>query len=213
MKQKKYICIAALILTAVVAACAALGLRGIGMNTPPVGVGTADMSLTAEQFCSALNEGDYQTIEDLINGYSSLNLAAGPESASAQRLHKCLQDSYAGSLSGTGVTEGMTAKQDIEVSYFSLPLALDDVKQFTQQEYDRLLESTTDTGALYDEQGNLQESLAMELYEKAIDRIITDSQRYTVTETVTLELVFDNGRWEILLTDSLTRILLGGLGS
>ncbi len=213
MNKRKYICIAALLLTAFLAAAGALCLKSLGENTPPAGLGIADMSLTAEKFCSALNSGDLETIDGMINGYSSLNLTAVPDSSASAKLRQCLTDSYDSRLSGSGSSSGMTAEQEIEVSYFSAPLASEDIKQLTQQQYDALLAQTSDTADLYDEEGNLTEERAMALYEESVDRIVADSHRYTVTETITLQMVFENGRWEIVLDDSLVRVLLGGMGS
>jgi len=182
----------------------------VGTHTPPVGINVTDMSSTAEIFCTALNDGDYELIEELINGYSSLHLNDTPDEHSSQRLLDCLRDSYHCQLNGIGSTDGMTAQQNIRVSYFSLSLAEDDIKQHTQQLYADLTNKTHSNDKTYDEKGNLLESVALNLYEQAIDKIILEADHYTVTETITMELVFENGRWEIVLNDDLLHLLLGG---
>ena len=211
MARRKLIFAAALLLTGIMAGCLAFGLVRHGTRNPPVGLGIADISVTAETFCDALNDGDYAAIEGMISGHSSLNLSAPPEDDIDRRLYLCLTDSYSSRPIGSGEVSGMTARQDIEVSYFSLSLASEDVKQLTQQNYDRLLESGVSNDDLYDENGELLESVAMELYEQSIDRIIEDSEHYTATEIFPLEMTYKNGRWDIVLTGDLVRILLGGV--
>ena len=211
MNKRKLIYLAALLITGITAALLAFGLVRCGSEHPPIGLGIADISITAERFCDALDSGDYAAIEDMISGYSSLHLEEQPQSATDRRLHQCLVESYDSRPVGSGTVSGMTAQQDIEVSYFSLSLASGDVKLYTREYYDRLLESGQDNDDLYDENGALLESVAMELYEQSIDRIIEERERYTATEVFTLEMTYENGRWDIILTNDLVRILLGGV--
>jgi len=213
MAKRKFIYAAALLLTGITAAWLSFALVRFGSSNPPMGLGIADISITAEQFCSALNSGDHGTIEGMIGDYSTLHLDELYEAGSDRRLYKCLSESYRSRPVGEGTVSGMTASQDIEVSYFSLSLAAEDVKLYTREYYDRLLESGRDNSDLYDENGALLESVAMDLYESAIDHIIDDSDDYTTTEVFTLEMTYENGRWDILLTNDLVRILLGGVNT
>lgn len=211
MAKRKLIFAAALLLVGILAGRLAFGLVEYGSNNPPIGLGIADISLTAEAFCEALNNGDYDAIESMIGGYTSLNLSSPPDGEIDRRLYQCLTDSYSSRPAGTGTVRGMTAAQDIEVSYFSLSLASNDVRQLTQQQYDLLLESGRDNDDLYDDNGELLESVAMELYQESIDRIIDESENYIASEVFTLEMIYKDGRWDIQLTGDLVRILLGGV--
>ena len=211
--KRKIVCILALLLMAVLCFFGAFRLWACGSRALPLGVGVDDISITAGQFRDALNEWDHETIEGMINGYSSVNFDYESDSALENKLHDCLADSFDCDLKGEATVKGMNAWQDIEVSYFAFALAADDIKEHTQKHYDQLLESGQDNDDLYDENGNLLESVAMELYEDAVEYIISDSENYRTSRRFTLEFVYENSRWELKLSDELIDTLLGNVVS
>lgn len=213
MTKRNKICLAALLLTAFLSAFGAFRLLIYGSQNPPVGIGIEDVALTAEQFCRAVNQADYDSMEALINGYSSLEFEVDSSLEVDAALQRCLADSYSCRQLEAVSTNGMRASQDIEISYFCFSLAEDDIRQYTSDAYDRLLIDGGNNDNLYDENGNLLESLAMDMYHSAVDSIISNRDRYMVTKAMTLEFVYENGRWEVILSDELADALLGKSGS
>ena len=196
---------------AVAALCGALTLTSVAQNGSPVAIGVEGISGTVEAFCSALEEGDYASLEKLVYGYSSLGLTNEPSSDSAQILLRCLRDSYSCIAVGDGQMEGMTARQTVRVDYFSVALAEENVRKRAQELYDERLEDAQVNEDLYDENGDLKESIALDIYEKTLKEIAANPEEFIVSEEITLELVYSEGCWRIVLNDRLVDVLLGGI--
>lgn len=209
MSKRKLLFASALILTGIAAAVSAFRLVSYGFNNPPTGVGIADPALTAEQFCSALNEWDHEAISGMTGNYDAADFDFELDSPLEAKLHDCLTDSFACELSEKGTVEGMNASYDMSVSYFVFSRAADDIRKYTQRHYDELLASGQDNSDLYDKNGNLLESVAMDLYENAVEIVISDKDKYISTRDLTLDLVYENGRWDVMLSEELIDVLLG----
>ena len=72
-----------------------------------------------------------------------------------------------------------------------------------------MMAGMSETELTYDENGNLLESTAMNIYEEAVRQILVNRDSYTASKTFSLELVYENKHWEVILTDDLADILLG----
>jgi len=208
--KKSILCFFLILLTAGLAAFSAVKMWKSGENTVPVGLGIAEASDTVKQFCERLDDGDYEAVESMVNQYASLNLTSLPEESATSKLFVCLKDSMSCERLGECVTVGRNASQDISVRYFDMTLAREDVRGFAQTAYDKKLEEAKSNEELYDENGDLLESVAMEIYEEAVDLVIESHDKYMAEKTFTLELIYEDGRWQIVLTEGLVDILLGG---
>jgi len=207
--NKKNLCLMALLLTAVMSCLGAFLLKSFGDHNLPVGLGIDDPAITAAQFCDALNSGDTQAIESMLKGNPKVVPEFGPEQQIDRELYDNLLDSISCKLDKNGVVEGMNASFDVSVSYFAFSLAVEDIRGCAQQIYDSMMAGTSDTELTYDENGNLLESTAMSIYEEAVRQILVNRESYTISRSVSLELVYENKHWEVILTDDLADIPLG----
>lgn len=199
----------ALLLTAVMACLCAFQLRSVGEHSSPIGLGIDDPAVTAAEFCDALSKGDAKAVESMLHGSPKVV----PEFTSFQQidseLYDSLMDSISCELNENGTVEGMSASFGVNVSYFSVSLAAEDIRLCAQQVHDSMLVGTNETELVYDEAGNLTEASAMSIYEEAVRQILVDRDNYTVRDSFPLELVYENKRWEVILTDDLADVLLG----
>lgn len=209
--KKSILCLFLILLTAGLAAFSAARMWKTGEDTVPVGLGIAEASETVEQFCKKLDDGDYEAVESMVNQYASLNLTSLPEESATRKLFVCLKDSISCERLGECVTVGRSASQDILVRYFDMTMAREDVRGFAQASFDKKLEEARSNEELYDENGGLLESVAMEIYEEAVDSVVESSEKYMSEKTFTLELCYEDGHWQIVLTEGLVDILLGGI--
>jgi len=147
----------------------------------------------------------------MIYGYSDLNLNGRPESDSAAELYDCLWDSYTCSPDGELHTLGTSAQQDVTVGYFDVYLAEEKVRGLVQEHYLQYIENAQELTGIFDENNELTEAAALEIYGRAVKDIIAGAGGYMTEQTVTLEMVYADGRWQVILTDSLAGILLGGV--
>ncbi len=206
--KRKIICLSALLVTAFVSCLGAFLLKSFGEATPPIGLGIADPLATAEQFCSALDDGDMETVASLLNGSPSIVPDFGSDTSIEYTLYDNMIDSISCSLSSKGTVNGMNAHFDVDAEYFSVFLAIDDINRYTGEYYDEMLANVQDNDQMYDTDGNLLESAAMDLYEKAVNQILKDTGDYIVNKSISLDLVYVNKRWEVILTDDLAEVLL-----
>jgi len=209
--KKSVLCFLLILLTAGLAAFSAVRMWKTGNDTVPVGLGIAEASDTVKEFCERLDNGDYEGVEDMVNQYTSLNLTSVPEESATRKLFACLKDNLSCERLGECVTVGRTASQEISVTYFDMTLAREDVRGFAQTAFDMKLEEAKSNEELYDENGDLLESVAMEIYEEAVDSVVESSDKYMSQKTFLLELIYEEGHWQIVLTDGLVDVLLGGM--
>lgn len=209
MKIKNMLCALAVLLVAGLAAIGTIQMWNCSRENPPVGLGIEDASTVVDSFCQALNDGDYETIDSMIYLYSSVNLASEPEDRTTAKLFDCLKDSLVCRTVGEASVSGRNARQDIEVKYFSINRAANDVKVITQYLYEERMEQAQSNEELYDSTGNLLESVAMEIYDVAIEQVIKTPEKYMVSDRITVELVYENGGWEVVLSEDLVQLLLG----
>lgn len=207
----RLICAAAACIVAAAAVCGTAILCHAAQDRPAVGIDVPGISDTVEGFCQSLENGDYAALEELIHDYSSLGLTDEPESENAKTLLEYLRGSYQCEPVGDGSTVGMTAEQDISVSYFSVSMAEETVRQRTQELFNQRMEAAQSNEELYDEYGNVLQSVAFEIYDQALTEMLQNADQYMVSQTVTVELVFEDGRWQIVLSQSIIDILLGGI--
>lgn len=211
IKRLLYFMLAGMV--SVLAVFCAVRLCIIGQDRVPVGIGVPKAEDTVNAFCEALNYGDLQTVEGLIYGYSSLNLTAQPESGNTEQLLECLRSSYSSEPSGEPINLGTTVMQDVTVEYFSVSLAAEGMKARTEELFNERIDGAERNEELYDEKGDILESVVLELYDQAVGEVIGRYEEYMVSQTVTLELVYENGEWQILLSDQLVNMLLGGINN
>ena len=207
--NKKILCLMALLLTAVMSCMGALLLKSFGEHNSPIGLGIDDPAITAAQFCDALNSGDAKAMESMLKGEPKVVPEFGPEQQIDRDIYDNLLDSISCELDKDGVVEGMNASFDVSVSYFAFSLAAEDIRGCAQQIYEGLLSGTGEIELAFDEEGNILESTAMSIYEEAVRQILVNRDSYTASKTFSLELVYENKHWEIILTDDLADILLG----
>ena len=182
-------------------------------GSTPKGVGIASPGETVKQFCDILESGERTQLEDMIYGYSDLNLTAVPDSDSAAELFECLWDSYKCTPVGELWVSGMSAKQDVSVEYFAVCRAEERARELVQADYLQCMESAQDSADLFDENNDLLESVVDEINGRTVAEIVSAADEFTATDTITLELTYVSGRWQITLNDGMVNILLGGINN
>lgn len=210
MKLKLFFAVLTIITANIAIGCAAM-LYSHAQSGTAIGIGIESAADTVDLFCDSLENGDFAELENMIYGYSALNLAARPESNSANKLLDCLRSSYHCTPVGEVRTTGMTAEQDIIVEYFSVYDAKEQVRKYAQEIYAQRLEAALSYDELFDENDSLLESVALEIYDEALTQIVENKNSFIVSEQITVELVYAESRWQIVLNDNIINILLGDI--
>lgn len=183
--------------------------------SPPVPIGElADPELAVTGFFDAVVSGDYAVAEGYVANYTGLELAKEPESEISKRLYSIIRGSYSYSLgmeNGGCVVSGLSAEQIVVVNYFSAKLASERIRVRTEELYENKMRKVSNNDEIYDENGKLRESIAMELFNQATDEVISNPDDFLTSATITVELVYKNGEWKINLSDEMVSVLLGEL--
>lgn len=166
-----------------------------------------------EQLMKALAEGDYPAAEALM--YGSSTLGAPREAATQegkliwQAYEKSFAYEFAGSCygSGNGVCRDVTITTlDIASVSEALPVrakAILDQKKSDAQEVNNM-------GLVFEEDGSVKENVMNSVIETAVVQVLAEDAKL-LTTTVKLELVNENGAWQVLPGSELLKAVSGGL--
>ena len=199
------------IITTVILTIGFCTLCFLGAENPARVLGkTPDCTKTVNGFFECVTEGDFSNAEKYLYGETSLGLDQTPDSDTGKLLLETIQSSYEYSLVGAPNVDGTTAVQTVKFTYFCVDKAKADIQKYTQQYYKQLAEGS-DTTSIYDANYNLLESVAMDLFERSFQTVVSQKDNYLETTMIDINLKYDKGEWKIVADDELFTVLLGGL--
>lgn len=166
-----------------------------------------------EQFMKALAEGDYPAAEALMYGDSTLG---APREASSE-VGKLVWNAYAKSFSyefnggcygsENGICRDVTITTlDITSVSEVLPLRAEVILEKKKAD----AQEVNNMNLVYEEDGSIKESVMDSVIETAIAQTLAGDVKM-MTTTVTLELVDENGAWQVLPGKELLKAVSGGL--
>lgn len=210
MKQKITYTI---LITAVIIAAVAVSVLNIVNSDEPAralcAVPNGQTSVTA--FFDFIIDGDYQQAQKYLYNCTSLGFENEPDSEVGKKILSAVRESYDYSIAGDFSSDGQYATQKVRFTYFSVADAKDTISEYTQEFYKQKIESATVNSELYDENNNLREDVALDLFEMAADRVISEKDNYLRTIELDLELYYHDGEWKIVLSDDLASALMGDM--
>lgn len=166
-----------------------------------------------EQFMKALAQGDYPAAEALMYGDSTLG---APREASSQE-GKQVWNAYAKSFSykfnggcygsGNGICRDVTITTlDITSVSEALPLRAEVILEKRKAD----AQEVNNMNLVYEEDGSVKETVMDDIIRTAITQALAEDAK-TITTTVTLELVNENGAWQVVPGNELLKAVSGGL--
>ena len=181
-------------------------------NTPARPLGQPkNGSDTIIAFFDAMRAGDHDAAEEYLAGSVSLGSEELPENEVSQKIITAVRESYRYTLVGDFCIDGMTAVQQVQFTYFDIESANDTLAQYSQELYESKIASASANDELYDANGNLHEHIALEIFNSALERLISEKESFLSTTVIDIELQYDSGDWKIVFSDALADLLLGGL--
>ena len=170
-------------------------------------------SACTEQFMKALAQGDYPAADALMYGDSTLG---APREASSQE-GKLVWNAYAKSFSyefngdcygsGNGICRDVTITTlDITSVSETLPLRAEVILEKKRAD----AEEVNNMNLVYEEDGSVKEDVLDQVIETAITQALAEDTK-TITTTVTLELVNEDGTWQVMPGKELLKAVSGGL--
>lgn len=201
------------LLFAVLALCAAgagvyLALENVG-SEPQMVQAPEEARQRALTLLDALCEGDYSEVSSQLYGQPELGLDKEPAdevgvllwaALTESRSYEILRDCYA---TDSGIA------MDVAVEGLDLQRILNDLRQQSQMLLEQRVSQAEDASEIYDENGEYREDFVMEVLENAVREVMAWDSENARWE-LTLQFVYDEGRWWIRPDEMLLSAISGG---
>lgn len=196
-------------LTAVAAAglaiylCLTAGERGPVLLTP------ADDA--RQQVCAVMDAvaaGDFQGAAELLDSEGDLGLDRAPADPLGTFLWDAYADSFSYELLGECYPTADGLAQNVRLTCLDLPGVTEHLRDYAQQMLAQRIAETEDPSEIYDENNQYRESFVMEVLYDAAALALEENGRDKSAE-ITLNLVWQDGCWQVRADDRLLDVLSG----
>ena len=178
-RQKKikinsnWLVIAAAAFALAVIAC----IAGIGAGTL-AGRAAEAPSDAVEGFFEALVDGDNDKLNESITGVSEFNFDCNSEDANAVLAYNALKASYEFELEGESSISGLDAVQNVRFRYLDLNALKKDLNAEAKEILTAKEAGEKNRRNLYDEDNELIDSVAEEIFNEAFGRLLENAESY-----------------------------------
>ncbi len=195
------------------AAAAVLGiwLSFANIQSRPVLVETptaAQAQITAA--LEALCQGDHQALSGCLKGQPDLGMDRQPETD----VGKLFRDAYQTSLEYAFLRDCYATDQgvamDVRVTALDLDALSGALRESAQTLLSEKVAAAEDVSQVYDENNDYRQDFVMEVLYQAAQGLLETDPAVKTTE-LTLECVYENGRWWVLPQDALLSIVGSGI--
>lgn len=194
---------------AAAAACIALSLRF--MNAGPILVEAPEDARTqVNRMMDAVCSNDYATVGQLVQGMPDFGASRKPEDAVGALIWNAYIESISYELEGELYATDSGVAQDITITALDMTSVTGTLKDRSAALLEKRVAETKDADEIYDENNEYRESFVLDtLYDAAVQALEEDAQ--TVTQSVTINMVYENGSWWIVSDSRLLSAISGGV--
>lgn len=168
-----------------------------------------DPQQTVEDFFTALEDEDYDTVCKLLQGYRSLGLENTPDTDAGKLVYEALKNSYSYKLYGDCVIDGASAEQQVLFTYLDLKSMKEDLKAETEKQVSSMV-TTMQQEEVYDGDNEYKETFLNEAYRRAVQKLLEHPSDYYTTTGMELTLTYQFGEWTINSNQALLNVICGG---
>ena len=210
-RQKKikinsnWLVIAAAAFALAVIAC----IAGIGAGTL-AGRAAEAPSDAVEGFFQALVDGDYDKLNESITGVSEFNFDCNSEDANAVLAYNALKASYEFELEGESSISGLDAVQNVRFRYLDLNALKKDLNAEAKEILTAKEAGEKNRRNLYDEDNELIDSVAEEIFNEAFGRLLENAESYYKEEMLSVKARNVRGHWLTVPDSALIKAISGG---
>ena len=162
-------------------------------------------------FFDSLIAGNYTAAYDRVRDYTSLGLENEPSTESGKMAYAALHASYGYELIGSAEVDKLDAAQKVSFTYLSLPALEAAVADETQTQLKHLVQQLP-SSEVYDQNNNYLPEVTERAYLQALELVLEHAADYYATEEISLALNYTDGRWQLIMNNSLLKALNGGAG-
>lgn len=165
---------------------------------------------TVEQTLEALCSGDGSGGANWLYGRPDLGTDVQPEATVNQLIWQAYRSSLDYQMVGQMYATDQGLAQDVKIISMELPAVTRNLGQRARQLLQQRVESAEDASEIYDAGHGYRESVVAEVLEEAVRQALEEDVRYTY-QIVTLQLVWQEGRWWVMPDNALLNAVFGGI--
>lgn len=179
-----------------------------------VGVSQVPAEATActQQLMVALADGDYTTAEEILYGDSRLGDPREASTELGKQVWRAFADSFAYSFNGPCYASEKGLSRDVTITTMDIISVFGSLRSHGKRILEEKEADAEEAGnlELVYQDGKILDSVMEQIESTAVMQALTEDAE-TVTTTVTLELVIEDGAWKIVPSAELLKAVSGGL--
>ncbi len=169
-----------------------------------------DAQKAAASMLDAVCRGDFTAASALLSGNPSFGIDRQPESKAGQMVWDAFLNSLSYEIVSDCYGSGSGVAVDVRLTYMDLDSATANLQARAQAILTLRVEAAEDPSELYDENNDYHEGFAMDiLYQAVTEALEQDVQ--LCTKNLTLNMVFEEGRWLVIPDQTLLNAVSGGI--
>lgn len=209
MKASKIVSVL-LILLAVMLGLAAMVLCVFAVHQQPILVSAPrETSQLASQLMDAVCQGDYAAVSSKLQGTPELGVDREPADAVGKLLWNEFHKSMTYELKGDCYAADPGMAVDLSVTYLDFNSVISTLGDRVGKMLEQRAKTAKDPAELYDENNQYRQELVDEVLAKAAEQALKEDRK-TVTEDLTLRMVYEQGHWWVVPDSALIHVISGG---
>ena len=158
----------------------------------------------------ALVEGDYDTVSAGISGSPDLGIHRQPADPAGQLVWEALAGSFSWENAGDFYATDTGVAVDVVISFMDVDSVTRNLQQRAQNLLQKRVAQAEDTDEIYNEHNEYRDDVILEVLQEAARDALKEDAQWT-TRNVTLNLIRENGSWQIVPDEALLAALSGGI--
>ena len=208
MKYTKFLSVLFAVIAALLIVSTAVGYAVFHSAPPMIGTSTNAAEAVSEELIDSICNMDYTAAGEILYGKPALQWAAETASPLSTQLWTAYTNSMTCEFSGPCYATEAGIFRDVTVT----ALDISALSPKIQERFDLLLEpylaESRRNTEIYDENGIMRQDFTAGVLYQAIDEILSEDNAHAV-HTITLELVFEDGQWWVVPSQSLIDVVVG----
>lgn len=190
----------------------AFGTIGIviqAVSASPVMLKPPEMAASrADALMDAVCSGDWEAASEFLYGCPSLGTRPEDSSPAVDLLWDAFLESLEYSFLGDCYVSDSGVSIDVRVQSLDVSAVVDDLDSRAQTLLNENVFLAEDSTEIYDEENNFRQELVSEVLQQAVQQALEEN-RQLWEQTVSLYLIFEQGKWWVMPDDGLVNVLSG----
>ena len=187
----------------IVLSFAAVSMRPILLSSP------AEAEPMVRKTMDAVTQGDFDTVSANLQGTPDLGVHREPQDVVGRLLWEAFLESFTYEIQGPCYGDESGIAMDLSVSYLDFNSVIATLGDRAETMLEKRVKSAKSSDEIFDRNQNYREEVIEQVLKQATEAGLKKDAK-TVTGSLTLHMVYEQGRWWVVPTESLMRVLSGG---